>query len=97
MIIDVERETVRTQYVKKIYQHAWLQWQMLCFAQTENYQMLYLNGRSKPSRGASDNTLNPSFNAWINSLTDQNRVNEWVNFPSKAKHQYYRRHSIGWT
>ena len=97
MIIDLERETVRTQYVTKICQHAWLEWQMLCFAQTENYQMLYLNGISKPSKGASDNTLNPSFNAWINSLTDQNRVNEWVNFPSKAKHQYYWRHSICWT
>ena len=36
---------------------------MLYFAQMENYPMLYLSDRSKLSRGASDNTLNPSFNA----------------------------------
>ena len=65
IIIDLERKTARTQYVNKICQHAWLEWQMLCFAQMENYQMLYLSGRSKPNRGVSDNKLNLSFNAWI--------------------------------
>ena len=55
------------------------------FGTNWNYQMFYLSDRSKLSRGASDNKLNPIFSALINCLTDQNRVNEWVNFPSAAK------------